>query len=145
MIPGSFDYHSPSSLEDAIKLLDDLGEDAKILAGVHSLIPMMKWRLAEPTHLIDISKLSGMDYIVEKDGYLCIGAMTRETALETSSLIIEKFPILKDIQEGGQMMGFLDVVLRNKISGRIVIIDLKTATRGWTDFQKKDFNKKCRS
>ena len=53
-----------------------------------------------------------------------------------------EFPILKDIQEGVQMMGFLDVVLRNKISGRIVIIDLKTATRGWTDFQKKDFNKK---
>lgn len=99
MIPGSFDYHSPSSLEDAIKLLDDLGEDAKILAGGHSLIPMMKWRLAEPTHLIDISKLSGMDYIVEKDGYLCIGAMTTETALETSSLIIEKFPILKDTSE----------------------------------------------
>ena len=51
-------------------------------------------------------------------------------------------PILKDVQEGVEMMGFLDVVLRNKISGKVVIIDLKTATRGWTDFQKKDFNKK---
>ena len=51
-------------------------------------------------------------------------------------------PILKDVQEGVDMMGYLDVVLRNKISGKIVIIDLKTATRGWTDYQKKDFNKK---
>ena len=51
-------------------------------------------------------------------------------------------PILKDVQEGVEMMGYLDVVIRNKISGKIVIIDLKTATRGWTDFQKKDFNKK---
>ena len=51
-------------------------------------------------------------------------------------------PILKDIQEGVDMMGYLDVVIRNKISGKIVIIDLKTATRGWTDYQKKDFNKK---
>ena len=99
MIPGSFDYHSPSSLDDAIKLLDDLGEDAKILAGGHSLIPMMKWRLAEPTHLVDISKLKGMDYIKEENGYLCIGAMTTETALETSELIASKYPILKDTSE----------------------------------------------
>ena len=56
MIPGAFDYHSPSTLDEAINLLTDLGEDAKILAGGHSLIPMMKWRLAEPAHLIDISR-----------------------------------------------------------------------------------------
>jgi len=99
MIPGSFDYHSPSTLEDAIKLLDDFGEDAKILAGGHSLIPMMKWRLAEPTHLIDIRKLKGMDYIKEDNGFLCIGAMTTETALETSELIAKNHPILKDTSE----------------------------------------------
>ena len=67
MIPGSFDYHAPKTISEAIKLLDDLGEDAKILAGGHSLIPMMKWRLAEPTHLVDISRLSGLDYIKEED------------------------------------------------------------------------------
>ena len=99
MIPGSFDYHSPSTLEDAIKLLEDLGEDAKILAGGHSLIPMMKWRLAEPTHLIDIRKLTGMDYIKEEGGYLCIGAMVTETALETSELIGKSYSILKDTSE----------------------------------------------
>ncbi len=99
MIPGSFDYHSPTTLEDAIQLLEDLGEDAKILAGGHSLIPMMKWRLAEPTHLIDIRKLTGMDYIKEEGGYLCIGAMVTETALETSDLIGKSYSILKDTSE----------------------------------------------
>ena len=99
MIPGSFDYHAPATLNEAIKLLGELGEDAKILAGGHSLIPMMKLRLAEPTNLIDINGLSGLNYIKEENGYLCIGAMTREATLETSDLIAEKYPILKDTSE----------------------------------------------
>jgi len=99
MIPGAFDYHSPDTLDEAIKLLNDLGEDAKVLAGGHSLLPMMKWRLAEPTHLVDISRLSGLDYIKEENGYLCIGAMVTESALENSELIAEKYPILKDTSE----------------------------------------------
>lgn len=96
MIPGSFDYHAPTSLKEAVQLLDDLGEDAKVLAGGHSLIPLMKLRLAEPTHLVDINGLTDLDYIKEEDGYLCIGAMTREVALEESELIADKYPILKD-------------------------------------------------
>ena len=86
-------------MDEAIKLLDELGEDAKILAGGHSLIPMMKLRLAEPTNLIDINGLSDLNYIKEENGYLCIGAMTREAALETSDLVAEKYPILKDTSE----------------------------------------------
>lgn len=99
MIPGSFDYHAPATLDEALKLLGELGEDAKILAGGHSLIPMMKLRLAEPTNLIDINGLSDLNYIKEENGYLCIGAMTREAALETSDLVAEKYPILKDTSE----------------------------------------------
>ncbi len=99
MIPGSFDYHSPASLEEALKLLNNLGDDAKILAGGHSLIPMMKLRLVEPVHLIDINGLSNLDFIKEDNGYLCIGAMTREASLETSELIAEKYPILKDTSQ----------------------------------------------
>ena len=99
MIPGAFKYHSPSSLDEAIKLLEDLGDDAKILAGGHSLIPMMKLRLAEPEHLVDLNGLSDLDYIREEVGVLCIGAMARESALETSDLIAEKYPILKDTSE----------------------------------------------
>ena len=99
MIPGSFDYHAPATLDEAITLLAELGEDAKILAGGHSLIPMMKLRLAEPTNLIDINGLSDLNYIKEENGYLCIGAMTREVELEKSDLIAEKYPILKDTSE----------------------------------------------
>jgi carbon-monoxide dehydrogenase medium subunit len=99
MIPGSFDYHAPATLDEAIKLLGELGEDAKILAGGHSLIPMMKLRLAEPTNLIDINGLSDLNYIKEENGCLCIGAMTREATLETSDLVAEKYPILKDTSE----------------------------------------------
>lgn len=99
MIPGAFDYHSPDTLDEAIKLLNDLGEDAKVLAGGHSLLPMMKWRLAEPTHLVDISRLSDLDYMKEENGYLCLGAMVTESALENSELIAEKYPILKDTSE----------------------------------------------
>ena len=82
MIPGSFDYHKPESLEDAVGLLNELGDDAKVLAGGHSLIPLMKLRLAEPTHLVDINGLEGLDYIKEEDGYLIIGAMVTEAQLE---------------------------------------------------------------
>jgi carbon-monoxide dehydrogenase medium subunit len=99
MIPGSFDYHAPQSLDEAIKLLGELGDDAKVLAGGHSLIPMMKLRLAEPTHLVDINGLTDLDYIKEENGYLCIGAMVRESALEKSDLVAEKYPILKDTSE----------------------------------------------
>ena len=63
MIPGSFDYHKPESLEDAVGLLNELGDDAKVLAGGHSLIPLMKLRLAEPTHLVDINGLEGLDSV----------------------------------------------------------------------------------
>ena len=99
MIPGSFDYHAPATLDEALKLLGELGEDAKILAGGHSLIPMMKLRLAEPTNLIDINGLSDLNYIKEENGYLSIGAMTREVELERSDLVAEKYPILKDTAE----------------------------------------------
>ena len=111
MIPGSFDYHAPTTVDEAIKLLGELGDDAKILAGGHSLIPMMKLRLAEPTHLVDINGISDLDYIKEENGYLCIGAMTRESALEVSELIAEKYPILKDTSEV-----FADPLVRNLAS-----------------------------
>ncbi len=109
MIPGPFDYHKPESLEDAVGLLNDLGDDAKVLAGGHSLIPLMKLRLAEPAHLVDINGLEGLDYIKEEDGFLKIGAMVTETQLEASDLTAEKYPILKDTSEV-----IADPLVRNK-------------------------------
>ena len=97
MIPASFEYSRPSTLEEALALLQEHGDEAKILAGGHSLIPMMKLRLAEPEHLIDINGIPGLDYIREEDGYLKLGAMTRESELEHSDLVNQKYPIFSDV------------------------------------------------
>lgn len=96
MIPGAFDYHSPTTLDEAIKLLADLGEDAKILAGGQSLIPAMRFRLAQPEVLIDINRVAGLDYLREENGHLAIGGMTRESALDESPLVQVKYPLLAD-------------------------------------------------
>jgi carbon-monoxide dehydrogenase medium subunit len=96
MIPPVFDYHAPTSLPEALSLLQEYGYEAKILSGGHSLIPMMKLRLAEPEHLIDINNIPGLSYIREEDGLLKIGGLTREFDLETSALIREKAPIIAE-------------------------------------------------
>tara|TARA_A100001015_G_scaffold298118_1_gene380439 strand:+ start:619 stop:1485 length:867 start_codon:yes stop_codon:yes gene_type:complete len=96
MIPSSFEYSAPSSLDEALKMLNELGDEAKILAGGHSLIPMMKLRFAEPEHLVDINNIPGLSYIKEEDENLTIGAMTREVELEESDIIAAKFPIFLD-------------------------------------------------
>jgi len=96
MIPECFEYFAPTSLAEAYSLLQQHGEDAKILAGGHSLIPMMKLRFASPTHLIDINNIPNLSYIKEEDGYLKIGALTREAMLEESSIIKNKYTIFSD-------------------------------------------------
>ena len=96
MIPPSFEYLSPKTIPDAIDLLQKHGDEAKILAGGHSLIPAMRLRLAEPGYLIDISGIGGLDYIQEESGQLRIGAMTCEAALEESEIVQRKFPLLLD-------------------------------------------------
>ncbi|MEO1366794.1 MAG: xanthine dehydrogenase family protein subunit M [Acidobacteriota bacterium] len=96
MIPGEFDYHAPKSIGDAIALLTELGDEAKILAGGQSLIPAMRFRLAAPTHLIDINRIEGLDYIREEGAHLAIGAMTRESSLEESATVQERYPLLAD-------------------------------------------------
>ncbi|MEJ2006385.1 MAG: xanthine dehydrogenase family protein subunit M [Cyclobacteriaceae bacterium] len=82
MIPAAFDYSAPSTLEEALKLLQEIGDEAKILAGGHSLIPMMKLRFAEPEHLIDLGNIPDLSYIRIEDDFLKIGAMTREVEME---------------------------------------------------------------
>ena len=96
MIPSSFEYSAPSTLDEALKMLNELGDEAKILAGGHSLLPMMKLRFAEPEHLIDINNIPGLSYIKEEGENLTIGAMTREVELEESDIIAAKFPIFQD-------------------------------------------------
>ena len=96
MIPPPFEYLSPNQVSEAISLLQKHGEEAKILAGGHSLIPAMKLRFAMPEYLIDISGIDGLEYIHEEDGQLKIGAMTRESSLEESNLIKDNYPLLLD-------------------------------------------------
>jgi carbon-monoxide dehydrogenase medium subunit len=96
MIPRSFEYYSPRTLDEAIDLLKKLGPDAKLLSGGQSLIPMMKLRLLSPEHIVDINRIPGLDYITETDGHLRIGALTREHELESSDVVKTKFPILRD-------------------------------------------------
>jgi carbon-monoxide dehydrogenase medium subunit len=96
MIPAPFEYHRPASLQDAVALLGRLGEGAKVLAGGQSLIPLMKLRLASPSHVVDLNRIPGLASIAEKDGALVIGALVRESELETSDLVRKRFPILAD-------------------------------------------------
>jgi carbon-monoxide dehydrogenase medium subunit len=96
MIPAAFEYLRPKTIPEAIGFLQQYGDDAKILSGGQSLIPMMKFRLARPAYLIDINRISGLSYIREEGGYLKIGGLTREAELENSPLIHAKYPILAD-------------------------------------------------
>ena len=96
MIPAAFDYHAPSSLGEATALLAKLGEDAKVLSGGQSLIPLMKLRLASPLHLVDINGIPGLAHIREADGMLKIGALTRESELEESDIVRARYPLLHD-------------------------------------------------
>ena len=92
MLPSSFEYHRPSTLEEALALLAEHGDDAKVLAGGQSLIPMMKLRFAAPAHLIDINRLEGLDAIEETDGELHIGALVRHNQLVASDLLSSNTP-----------------------------------------------------
>lgn len=96
LIPGSFDYMVAHSVDEAVAILDQHGDEAKILAGGQSLIPLLRFRLARPSILVDINRVEGLEYIQETDGVLHIGAMTREVDLDSSSLIRDRYPILSD-------------------------------------------------
>ena len=96
MIPPSFEYLRPKTIPEAIAMLQQHGDAAKILSGGQSLIPMMKLRLARPSILVDINRISGLSHVKEEDGCLKIGGLTREAELEASPLVRSKYPILAD-------------------------------------------------
>lgn len=96
MIPAGFDYHAPTTIGEATALLSRLGEDAKVLSGGQSLIPLMKLRLASPRHLVDINRIPGLAYVKEADGALRIGALAREADLEESEAVRTRYPLLAD-------------------------------------------------
>ena len=108
MYPAAFEYHAPGSVQEALGLLGKL-DDAKILAGGHSLVPMMKLRLAQPKHLIDLRKVPGLSGIKEEGGTIVIGAMTTHWEVESSKLLQAKCPVLSDT---AKIIG--DPAVRNK-------------------------------
>jgi len=99
MIPGRFAYRRAGSIEEAIAILEQHGADAKLLSGGQSLIPLMKFRLVEPAVLVDINRISGLDRLEEQNGQLVIGSLVRESVLERSPLIRQRYPILADTAE----------------------------------------------
>ena len=96
MIPAAFQYHAPTTVGEATTLLARLGEEAKVLSGGQSLIPLMKLRLTSPAHVVDINGIPGLSGIREADGVLRIGGLTRESDLEESELIRTRYPLLHD-------------------------------------------------
>jgi aerobic carbon-monoxide dehydrogenase medium subunit len=96
VIPGSFAYHRPSSVQEAIGLLADLGDEARPLAGGHSLIPMMKLRLATPAHLVDLAGVKELKGIRQDSGDIVVGAMTTQHDLINSELLAAKVPLLRE-------------------------------------------------
>ena len=99
VIPGKFEYHRPSSVDEAIALLTQHGDDSRLLAGGHSLIPMMKFRLAAPEHLIDLQAIEGLSGISEEQGVLRIGAMATQAEVIASDLLTECCPVLRETAE----------------------------------------------
>ena len=116
MIPAGFEYHAPRSVADAIKLLGSLGPEAKLLAGGHSLLPMMKLRFAAPAHLVDLGRIAQLKGIAEVGGEVHIGAMTTEQEILRSPLLAQKLPLLV---EGASWISDPQVRARGTIGGDI--------------------------
>ena len=97
MIPAAFEYARASSVDEAAKLLNKYGDDAKVLAGGHSLIPLMRLRLAQPTALVDINGIKELDQIKEDGAKLRIGALTRHVTIQNSAVVKQRLPLLAEV------------------------------------------------
>lgn len=120
MIPAPFEYAAPKTLEEALRLLERHGDEAKILAGGHSLLPLMKIRLAQPRYIIDIGRLHGMSYIREENGHVVIGALTTHAEVESSSLLRDACPLLP---ETASQIGDVQVRNRGTLGGSLAHAD----------------------
>jgi aerobic carbon-monoxide dehydrogenase medium subunit len=107
--PAPFGYERATSVDEAIATLQRLGSEARVIAGGHSLLPMMKLRLANPEHLVDINEIADLSYIEEHDGEIRIGALTRHVDLLESELLAERFPLFRDAETV-----IADPVVRNR-------------------------------
>jgi CO/xanthine dehydrogenase FAD-binding subunit len=120
MKPPRFDYRAPRSLGEALDLLAAHGAEAKVLAGGQSLVPLLNFRLVRPAYLVDLNELPGLDGIGVEDGHLVIGAMTRQRAVETSSLVRERCPLLA---EAMPQVGHVQIRNRGTVGGSLAHAD----------------------
>ncbi len=120
MIPAAFEYRRAGSAAEAVALVGEFGDDAKLLAGGHSLLPLMKLRLAQPAMLVDIGRLSELSYIRDAGGHIAIGALTRHMDVETSSILAEHVPLLA---HAASHVGDPQVRHRGTIGGSIAHAD----------------------
>lgn len=119
-VPVAFDYHVANTVDEAVELLQKYGDDAKLIAGGHSLLPAMKLRLSQPAHLIDIGRIQSLAYIREENGAVAVGALTTYAMIEKSDLIRRYFPILI---EGTDMIGDQQIRNRGTIGGSLAHSD----------------------
>jgi len=120
MKPPPFEYLDPRSVEEALALLKDHGEEAKVLAGGQSLVPLLNFRLARPRYLIDLNRIGALSYIREADGGLAIGAMTRQRVVERSPLVRQRCPLLT---EAMPLIGHAQIRNRGTVGGSLAHAD----------------------
>jgi CO/xanthine dehydrogenase FAD-binding subunit len=120
MKPPRFDYRAPGSLEEALELLAEHGDDAKVLAGGQSLVPLLNFRLVRPAYLVDLNEIPGLGYVRQDDGHVVIGALTRQRAVETSALVRERVPLLA---EAMPQIGHVQIRNRGTIGGSLAHAD----------------------
>jgi len=118
--PAAFEYHAPRTVDEALALLDAHGDEAKVLAGGQSLVPMMNMRLARPGVVVDINRLPALDYLTLDGGALRIGALCRQRAVERSALTAEHCPLLRDAV---RLIGHLQIRNRGTVVGSIAHAD----------------------
>src|SRR5437667_6777917 len=120
MKPPRFEYLAPASLDEALAILAEHGDEAKVLAGGQSLVPLLSFRLVRPGYLVDLNEIPGLAYIRQDDGGVAIGALTRQRAVETSALVRERVPLLADAMPH---IGHAQIRNRGTIGGSLAHAD----------------------
>jgi CO/xanthine dehydrogenase FAD-binding subunit len=120
MKPARFQYCAPRSLDEVLTVLRQCGPDVKVLAGGQSLLPLLNMRLAMPQYLVDINRVSSLDYIEAREGYLAIGAITRQRDVERSALVLQRYPLVADVI---QHIGHAQIRNRGTVVGSIAHAD----------------------